>query len=683
MSRAPVSRRGLLLRGCGVLAALLLWSAGAGGAQAGPGGAGVAAGAAGAEPGQVVLVGAPGLAWSDIGPGATPVLWRLATEGAVGSLTVRSVRSRSCEIDGWLTLSAGRRAADEPGGCRPPGGVAGGRVVGWERYVAAARSGSYGAVPGTLGRRVGEAGGCVAADGLGAAIGAAEEDGRVAAGPCRVLLAGVPPLPVGQARGAALRDLDALVGLLVRDPDPGRVVLVAGTGDGVSPVVPRAVLAAGAGIGRGLLTSPSTRQPGLVQLQDLTATLLVRSGADGSGLAGRPVLVEASEQDVASRVADRVGLEVRAGTLRAVAPQVTGWLAAAFALWCAVAALALRRRHPLPGRVAVAGVAVATVPVATVVANLVPWWAAGRPALAFAGALAVTVAVLTAAAVVAGRRRPLGALLVIAVLTLVVLGGDVLTGSRLQLASVFGQNPTVGGRFYGIGNTSYALYGVAVLAVLALLAHRRHSSPWESVGLPVLLLIAATVLEGHPLFGADFGGPPGLLLGGLAVLAAAWGLRTTPVRVALAVAGAAMAATAVAVLDWLRPAASRTHLGEFVETVRGGGLEEVVGRKLAQNLANLGSPPLLTITVGTVVLAVLAWRAGWRPSPPGSLLLRGVPVLAAVGFAVNDSGLVIPAYAALTLAPLLLADPASVVGGGLDELDEDPTGVLGVDEVDP
>ena len=30
----------------------------------------------------------------------------------VGSLTVRAVRSRSCAVDGWLTLSSGRRAAD-------------------------------------------------------------------------------------------------------------------------------------------------------------------------------------------------------------------------------------------------------------------------------------------------------------------------------------------------------------------------------------------------------------------------------------------------------------------------------------------------------------------------------------------------------------------------------------------
>jgi hypothetical protein len=80
----------------------------------------------------------------------------------------------------------------------------------------------------------------------------------------------------------------------------------------------------------------------------------------------------------------------------------------------------------------------------------------------------------------------------------------------------------------------------------------------------------------------------------------------------------------------------------------------VIGRKVAQNLANLGSPPLLAISIATVVLVLVAWRTGWRPVDAGAPVLRGAAVLAVVGFAVNDSGLVIPAFVALVLAPLLV-----------------------------
>ena len=61
------------------------------------------------------------------------------------------------------------------------------------------------------------------------------------------------------------------------------------------------------------------------------------------------------------------------------------------------------------------------------------------------------------------------------------------------------------------------------------------------------------------------------------------------------------------------------------------------------------------MTVATVVLAATAWRVGWRPPHAGAVVLGGAVVLAVVGFAVNDSGLVIPAFVAVVLAPLLVA----------------------------
>ncbi|HET9021507.1 MAG TPA: hypothetical protein VFN34_06450, partial [Ornithinibacter sp.] len=66
-------------------------------------------------------------------------------------------------------------------------------------------------------------------------------------------------------------------------------------------------------------------------------------------------------------------------------------------------------------------------------------------------------------------------------------------------------------------------------------------------------------------------------------------------------------------------------------------------------------------------LGVVAARTGWRPVPEGAVVLRGAVVLAVVGFVANDSGLVIPAFVALGLAPLLVAAgpaPLPSVGAG-------------------
>src|SRR5690349_23542415 len=61
--------------------------------------------------GPVVLLGTAGLRWTDVG-NTTPTLARLRDQGASGWLAVRSVRSVTCPVDGWLAISAGRRAAD-------------------------------------------------------------------------------------------------------------------------------------------------------------------------------------------------------------------------------------------------------------------------------------------------------------------------------------------------------------------------------------------------------------------------------------------------------------------------------------------------------------------------------------------------------------------------------------------
>jgi hypothetical protein len=630
-----------------------------------------AAGRLAAEPPTLVVVGAPGLSWSDLeGRGDLPALAAVTDQGALGSLTVRAVRSRSCEVDGWLTLSSGRRAADLPGRCRRPLPVVDGSVPRWAQYLAAAATDSYDARPGTLGEAATASGACVETVGPGAAIAGADRSGRVSthhatvptsfACPLVVVDAGVLPAEPG-ARADAVTRLDEVVGDVLAAAG-GADVVVAGTGDGLSPVRPRAVLAAGPSFRGGLLTSGSTRQPGLAQMQDITATALARLGLSADDVTGRSLSVTPSDATVAQRVAGRVALETRAATLRAVAPQVTGWLAVAYALWAVVVATLwwrrgggpARGRPDLPRPVTLVGVAVATVPVSTLLANLVPWWRAPAPGLVLAGVLAALVAGATAAAAWAEHRQPLGALRLVAVVTIVALAGDVvLLGSRLQLASVFGQNPVVGGRFYGFGNTSFALYGLAVLVVVGWVAGAGIRSRAVSAALGVLVLLAGVTVEALP--GADFGGPPGLLLGGLLVLALAAGVRLSAARVLVAVVGAVVLAALVAWLDWLRPAESRTHLGEFVQSVVSGDAGAVVGRKVAQNLANLGSPPLVVMSVATVALAVVAWRVGWRPVPAGAAVLAGAVVLGVVGFAVNDSGLVIPAFVAVVLAPLLVA----------------------------
>ena len=139
-------------------------------------------------PGPVVLVGTGGVRWSDTGP-ATPALNRLLAEGAVGVESARSVRASTCPVDGWLGVSAGARAADEPGpageagACRVPAttGTPGSsaQVDRWPVYSRLAAASPGDARPGLLGSTLASAGVPVAAVGPGAAIALADATGSV------------------------------------------------------------------------------------------------------------------------------------------------------------------------------------------------------------------------------------------------------------------------------------------------------------------------------------------------------------------------------------------------------------------------------------------------------------------------------------------------------------------------
>jgi hypothetical protein len=179
---------------------------------------------------------------------------------------------------------------------------------------------------------------------------------------------------------------------------------------------------------------------------------------------------------------------------------------------------------------------------------------------------------------------------------------------------------------------------------------------------------------GLPSLGRDFGGVlaalPGFALLGMLLTRT----RVTVVRAVAVLGAAVLAVGTVAVLDWLRPADERTHLGRFVEQVLSGEALTVVLRKAQANLDILLGSPLVWTLPGALVAAVwLLRRGGWlrtHRTPDGGTQLPGglragdvaalragllaVGVSLLLGAAVNDSGVAVPATAAALLVPLLV-----------------------------
>lgn len=664
----------------------------------------------------VVLLGTGGFTWSDLSAQRTPTLWGLLQRSAVSTVTVRSVDPNTCPIDAWLSLSAGERAA-APGpsgavrrspssGCPPIPDPSGGMVPGWSQYAEAASRANFGAHLGLLADQLAAAGVDTVAAGPGAAVGAARSNGTVTA------YVSVADLANGTARpssGVTLVDLGA-----VRDPDdvgtgeqaPGSVedqlrgvdarlesllprlpgdavVIVAGLSDAGATARLRPVLVSGPGFGPGLLYSPSTRQPRLIQSSDLTVTLLSLSGAQVPASQGGGRLVsQADDETAADRYRSLVDLDL--ATLRGhalVPPFFNALILAQVAMYLGVWGIwkgrigTERTRRRLLDVVRICSVAAATVPVASFLANLIPWWRSGTVMLALVGAVGVVVAAITAVAVARpSAAHLLGPTLVVSLVTAVVLAADAMTGSRLQLSSMMGLQPVVGGRFYGMGNVTFALFVTAVILALTAVADAlvRRERRWAAATVVALGGLGAAIIDGYPSWGADGGGPPALLPGIAYLTLAVLGLRLTWRRIVLIGGVTAALFLLVGFLDSLRPPERMSHLGRFFDSLGTGAALDTIQRKLATNWHNLiGSPLTLLVPIALVFVVYVLMRPTSWGARSLSRSIERAPVLRSglvawvivmiLGFALNDSGVAIPATGAMIAIPLVIAIAAAAV----------------------
>jgi hypothetical protein len=285
-------------------------------------------------------------------------------------------------------------------------------------------------------------------------------------------------------------------------------------------------------------------------------------------------------------------------------------------------------------------------------------------------AVAVFTAAISAVALLGPwARRLTGPLSVVALATMLVLGVDVMTGSTLQISSLMGLQPVVGGRFYGMGNVTFALFATAALLLATAVSSSfvRRGRPRVAAVAAAGIGLVAVVVDGAPAWGADGGGPPALLPGLAYLVLAILGIRMTWRRGLLVGGVTAGLFLLVSFLDSLRPAEKQSHLGQFFEALGNGTAGDIVMRKLDQNIGILFGNYRLALLVPIALVFVISILA--RPTSWGSRALQrsydAVPTLRpgliallvtmTIGFAINDSGVAIPANGAIIAVPLIIA----------------------------
>jgi hypothetical protein len=612
---------------------------------------------------KVVIIAVPDLRWSDLA--AMPGLAAYAATASVGDLSVRGEPAASRCADGSLTFAAGNRA--------DAGGASGCTISATARAALrdTLRHDRYGADIAAFGDALHHAGVTTAAVGPGANLLLADAAGAVdvqtpdlaaAIGRSEVVAVVDDELYVAPsaARVSAARTLDVQLSAQLAAIPTTAVTIVAGTSDAATGGPHLHVLLIHGRGWRHLELSSATTRSRFVQLVDLAPTVLSALHiALPSSMIGRPAsvsartaptaaaFVDADRHDIASRRVD--------GAIR------TGFAVGAIAVLALVVA-AWRRRWSR-GQVAAIWLSrwVLGLPLASYLLQLVPWWRASLwwyPVML--GGVMAGLAGLTTAAI---RRSVPAGVIALPAVTVVVLAVDQLRHAPLQISAPLGNLALVAGRFSGMGNIAFACFCAAALLCAGLIGGQLRTRDHRRAALVVALVISivVTAIDAAPRWGDDFGGALAMTPCTVLLLALLADVAITVKRVVLTVVGVVVVGVGLAAADYARPAADQTHIGTFAGEVLHGGAGRTLGRKLYSdahsfgNVAVTGSVALLlvlAIVCRSQVDSVLRRVAGLREA------VLAVALLAVVGTAVNDSGVVIAEFA---LVIALLA----VVGAGL------------------
>lgn len=673
---------------------------------------------------RMLVLSLPAVTWADLPFGQLPNLRRLFEQSLVADLSLRGVHSRPPLGDAYVTISAGARAVgnarDGEAVMRADGSVF---VPAFPQIVEHNNDLFYDAHAGALGITLRKAGisravignngrvryepeyrlGREVADALadpdGVTPGGDVSGGLLTIQPIESLRPHLSPdaylaafrrvwtgrtvvmvedsdLARYDAAGAAfdphragvihgyLRRFDRLLGEMLKSVDLARdAVMVVGP---TSPSGGTAQLTVASlrapGTKPGLAVSPYTRRSGFVAVVDIAPTILDTFRLDApSSMEGRPFEFGRTGGSFTDRVSYLVDanhsaqyrdVHVQAITTAFLVAQLVLVLGAVIGLTFGVR---IARRLVELGSLSLLG----TLP-AMFLAGLIAFDRHGFAAY-WVFVTVIGLAIGIGAYLLTDRHGvdPLIGCLAIIVGLLVV---DVATGARLQLNTMFGYTPTVGGRFAGIGNLAYAELSAAALLLAGLVAYRFGGRRGAVVA--TVLLVLALLVDAMPIWGSDVGGVLSMVPAYAIVVTALLGLRVRIRSAAIAIGATALAIVAFTLVDLSRPKDHQTHLGRLVSSIRADGWHSfaiVVERKLSANIDSLW-PSQWTI-MAPIVLAFVAFIVLSSPGGVRSLVARipalgpaliGLAVLAVLGFSLNDSGIRIPAVMLGVLMPVLV-----------------------------
>lgn len=436
-------------------------------------------------------------------------------------------------------------------------------------------------------------------------------------------------------RLVSLLPSDSLVLVISPNPPP----ILDGAPGALTPVI-----VAGSGIGSGLLTSPTTRQTGLVTNTDIAPTILNYFGAEiPASMTGRSFL--------ARKTKDPLGyLSVREEKIAETAtfrrPILTAYVATVFIL-LVLAGLSLF--YPIEERL-LRGIRhllawQLSVPLSLLILPSYLTHSIGTTIL-----MAICISVLiTFLAWIASRRFLLTAG-VIAVATSAGIVLDLFLGSPLMKNSLLGYDPLIGARFYGIGNEYMGVLLGSTIAGVTIFQDVYFNNKKGIARLMAIFFILLAGMVGYSRLGANIGG----------AIAAAGAFFITYLRIEGKRIGfknillTAMVIASVVFLivgvDFLTEPSNQSHAGRAVLSIGREGYKSavmIVKRKIATNLKLIQWTIWSKVFIASLAIFALLFsrpigllKRVSRQHPHSTSGVFGIVAGSIIALLFNDSGIV-------------------------------------------
>lgn len=235
---------------------------------------------------------------------------------------------------------------------------------------------------------------------------------------------------------------------------------------------------------------------------------------------------------------------------------------------------------------------------------------------------------------------------------------DLLRESVLIKNSVFGYDPIIGARFYGIGNEFAGVFiGSGILLAGCLLQYFKSFAERKPRTITLILIIYSgfqLYIIGMPFIGANFGGTIAGIVGYFFFYSSVKQRKIKIKQLVLLTFIMIIVLSSIVVFDLINPS-STTHIGKFITDIKDNGLSvlySTIARKVAMNLK------LMKYTIWTKVLLCIILIITIMFFKPVRLLHSiyrkhryftaawlGISIGSIAGLLVNDSGIVLAATA--------------------------------------